>query len=219
MTDPTKSGLRHGKLIKWKDDRGFGFIQPADGSEEVFLHISELKDSTRRPQIGDTIYYRVVTQDGKARACNGFIQGARRKPDLRSADRQSSTGAASSTALGRSSVLEGILLSVIPLIGAVRFAAITGNGLPLILYPIMSLITYVLYSVDKSRAQKGEWRIQESTLHLGELAGGWLGGFIAQRMLRHKNRKKSYQTTFWGIVTAHQMGWLGWLFFGESLGL
>lgn len=43
-------GLRSGKLTKWKDERGFGFIQPVDGSQEVFLHISEVKDATRRPQ-------------------------------------------------------------------------------------------------------------------------------------------------------------------------
>ncbi len=45
-----QSGLRSGKLTKWKDERGFGFIQPVDGSQEVFLHISEVKDATRRPQ-------------------------------------------------------------------------------------------------------------------------------------------------------------------------
>ena len=31
-----KSGLRQGKLSKWKDDRGFGFIQPSSGEKEVF---------------------------------------------------------------------------------------------------------------------------------------------------------------------------------------
>ncbi len=50
-------GLHSGKLTKWKDERGFGFIQPVDGSQEVFLHISEVKDATRRPQEDDTIYY------------------------------------------------------------------------------------------------------------------------------------------------------------------
>nr|WP_284525876.1 cold shock domain-containing protein [Microcystis panniformis] len=34
-----QSGLRSGKLTKWKDERGFGFIQPVDGSQEVLaLH-------------------------------------------------------------------------------------------------------------------------------------------------------------------------------------
>jgi cold shock CspA family protein len=46
---------------------------PVDGSKEVFLHISELKDPTRRPQLGDTIYYYLVAKDGKDRAYNAFF--------------------------------------------------------------------------------------------------------------------------------------------------
>jgi cold shock CspA family protein len=62
-----QSGLRSGKLTKWKDERGFGFIQPVDGSQEVFLHISEVKDATRRPQENDTIYGVVRQKDESSR--------------------------------------------------------------------------------------------------------------------------------------------------------
>jgi cold shock CspA family protein len=48
--------LHQGKLINWKDDRGFGFIQDKNSREQIFIHISELKDSTRRPEPGDTIF-------------------------------------------------------------------------------------------------------------------------------------------------------------------
>ena len=71
--------IRKGKLTKWKDERGFGFIQPQDGSQEVFLHISDIKDLARRPQEGDIIYYHVVTEKGKIRACNASIVGAKSK--------------------------------------------------------------------------------------------------------------------------------------------
>lgn len=210
-----KLGIRSGQLIKWKDDRGFGFIQPVDGSQEIFLHISEIKDATRRPQVGDTIYYHVVTgQDGKVSACNAFILGARSKPTSSSSNNKATSNAASTS---RFPVLEVLLLSILPLLGAIHFAWTTSNPLPLILYPVMSLLTFVLYADDKSRAKRGNWRTSEKTLHLCELAGGWLGGFVAQRRLRHKSSKGSYQVEFWGIVTIHYIVWLIWLFLGKNI--
>jgi cold shock CspA family protein len=72
-----KPSLRKGKLITWKDDRGFGFIKsskPIDGSKDIFLHISDLKGMSR-PKVGDTIFYEVKTDaDGKLRASNASIE-------------------------------------------------------------------------------------------------------------------------------------------------
>jgi cold shock CspA family protein len=68
------TNLCSGRLTKWNDERGFGFIQPIDRGQTVYLHISELKDSTRRPQLDDTIYYYVIIEeDGKLCADNAFI--------------------------------------------------------------------------------------------------------------------------------------------------
>ncbi|OYQ68375.1 hypothetical protein B9G53_00065 [Pseudanabaena sp. SR411] len=65
-----------GQLTTWKNDRGFGFIKPDDGSKEVFLHISVLKGASRRPIVGDTILYEKVTEEnGKIRASKASIQG------------------------------------------------------------------------------------------------------------------------------------------------
>jgi len=66
-----------GQLVKWKDDRGFGFIKPETESKEIFLHISALAGATRRPKVGDTILYdQVIGKDGKISAANASIQGA-----------------------------------------------------------------------------------------------------------------------------------------------
>jgi uncharacterized membrane protein YsdA (DUF1294 family)/cold shock CspA family protein len=199
-----ESSLHQGQLIKWKDEKGFGFIKPVDGSNEVFLHISELKDATRRPQVGDTIYYYLVVENGRIRACNAYILGARSKPNSPSA----------SNAIRKYPfpVLETLLLSILPLIGSLHFAIITANPIPAIVYPVMSLLTFVLYADDKSRAKRGDWRTPEQTLHLCEFVGGWLGGFIAQRRLRHKNIKRSYQIVFWAIAIFHMAFWIYWLF-------
>lgn len=210
----TKPGLRRGQLIAWKDERGFGFIQPVDGGSEVFLHITEVKDATRRPIVGDTIYYYITEQDGKVRALNAFILGARLK--LVSSSSRSKAGLAEP--LYPFPVAKVLLLSVFPLIGAVHFVLQTGNLLPLILYPIASLLSYFQYADDKSRAKQGIWRTPEKSLIFCDLAGGWIGGFIAQRRLRHKVSKSSYQTTFWLVVGMHYIFWLGWFIASKDLG-
>ncbi|NER80314.1 MAG: DUF1294 domain-containing protein [Leptolyngbya sp. SIO1D8] len=212
-----RSSLCSGKLTKWKDERGFGFIQPVDGRQEVFLHISEVKDATRRPQRNDMIYYYcVVNSEGKARARNAFILGARNKPKpyLRLLGYHHKSAA---EFISNFPIVEVLLLSILPLIGAIHCTCTVQNPIPLILYPVMSLLTYILYAEDKFRAKRKVWRISERTLHLSELACGWLGGFVAQRMLRHKTKKKSYQSVFWAIVIIHYIAWLLWLFWGRTL--
>jgi cold shock CspA family protein len=65
-----------GKLTRWNDERGFGFITPAKGGQQVFMHISALGRVSRRPEVGDTITYQLMTQpDGKLRAIKASIQG------------------------------------------------------------------------------------------------------------------------------------------------
>ncbi len=212
-----KPGLQKGQLVRWKDDRGFGFIQPADGSKEVFLHISELKDASRRPEVGDTVYYYIAPdKGGKVRASNAFIQDTS-KNAVSKAPSDSNKPVYKTRSLSRFTIFKTMLVSSVPLLGAVHFALTTSNPLPLILYTVMSLLTFRLYADDKSRAKRGAWRTSENTLHLFELTGGWMGGFIAQQILRHKSSKSSYQAVFWTIVVIHYMLWLGWLLFGKSL--
>lgn len=97
------------------------------------------------------------------------------------------------------------LLLVIPTYALSRFTASLDwrllGGLPLAL----SLVTFAAYRSDKRRAEAGDWRIPESTLHIAELVGGWPGGFLAQRIFRHKISKTSYQIEFWIIVLVHQL--------------
>jgi uncharacterized membrane protein YsdA (DUF1294 family) len=78
----------------------------------------------------------------------------------------------------------------------------------------ISAFTFFLYRSDKQSAVAGEWRIPEAMLHAAELTGGWPGAFLAQRIVRHKISKISYQLVFWLIVSIHQfvaldslMGW------------
>ena len=68
--------VQKGQLKRWNDRKGFGFIKPEDDQRDIFIHISALKGMSRRPSVGDTIYYEIGTdQDGKTRAVNCRIDG------------------------------------------------------------------------------------------------------------------------------------------------
>ena len=62
-----------------------------------------------------------------------------------------------------------------------------------------------MYSHDKKQATTSGSRIPETTLHTAVLLGGWPGAFLAQRRLRHKCSKVSYQFAFWCIVGLFQL--------------
>ena len=65
-----------GVLKTWKEDRGFGFISPDNGSRDVFIHISALGETSRRPIPGDIVHYQLVRdRNGKYRAINASIEG------------------------------------------------------------------------------------------------------------------------------------------------
>ena len=73
--------MRHqGKLTKWNDDRGFGFVSPNGGGDPVFLHISGFSQARRRPSVGDLVTYELVAGErGKTKAAAVAFVGSSRQ--------------------------------------------------------------------------------------------------------------------------------------------
>jgi uncharacterized membrane protein YsdA (DUF1294 family)/cold shock CspA family protein len=172
----------------WNADKAFGFIQPIVGGADVFIHKTALSNNKRTPQINDIITYS-TTKDKGGRYCasDATFLGEKLK------DKKSQINSKFS-----------IYLSCVFL--AVSTTAYFIGQFPqklLFGYFGFSLINFIAYAFDKSKAQRGAWRIKESTLHFFSLVGGWPGAAIAQQLLRHKSQKREFRFIVWFTVMAN----------------
>ncbi|MBA2227006.1 DUF1294 domain-containing protein [Thermogemmata fonticola] len=79
--------------------------------------------------------------------------------------------------------------------------AVSGGWHPALAYlAAINLTTLALYSYDKLIAGSSLVRVPESVLQGLAFLGGSPAAFAAQKVLRHKTRKTSFQKTYWTIV-------------------
>lgn len=57
-----------------------------------------------------------------------------------------------------------------------------------------------MYGVDKLLALNNKQRIRERTLHVISCFGGWPGGYLGQRLFKHKISKRKFIKIFWFTV-------------------
>lgn len=167
-----------GRITKWNDQKGFGFITPSSGGNQVFVHIKALPRGVKRPQVGTEVTYETVNDgQGRTRAESvSFIGG------------QLSLGPAVKAFIASSLFL--VFVATIAAYDRLPFAVLW-------LYLSMSVLSICLYALDKSAAKKGGQRTPENTLHTLSLFGGWPGAMYAQQLLRHKSSKTSFRVVFW----------------------
>jgi len=188
-----------GSLKTWTDDRGFGFIEPDQGGQEIFVHIKAFPGGSGRPREGQRLSFEIEPgAQGKKRARN--VQFVRAPAVRRGPRREASAqwGVASALAIPAFAVIAA-------------WAALTGR-VPVwaaLVYVGASSVCFLAYALDKSAARRNAWRTPESTLLMLGLLGGWPGGLLAQHLLRHKSNKASFRAAFWGTVMLNVLGfWL-----------
>ena len=64
-----------------------------------------------------------------------------------------------------------------------------------IIVAVLSVIAFILYGADKSRARRGAWRIPEKVLLGFSFFGGAAGGILGMLAFRHKTK----HWYFWAV--------------------
>ena len=189
-----------GRITQWHDEKGYGFITPNGGGSRVFMHISSLAPNQRRPRGEELVHYEVTLD-------------ARLRPNAHGVHY---------VALAKRRGLPALGAIVAPGAAVVFFCFLLGavlrDRLPIavpLYYAVVSLVTYLAYRRDKEAAIKRRRRTAEKDLHFLELFGGWPGALIAQRWVRHKSQKATFQVEFY-LATAVNLGLLTWLYAADG---
>lgn len=223
---------KQGKVVRWNAERAFGFIRSPDTDADVFFHVRDYRGGGA-PREGQPVVYEEIHVGGKGpRAMAVQPMGAHsaagatargtgatpksppaRQPHKAQASvqrrqqrtRTNHSGSAAST--GPAFLLMMLWLALL------AWGAWNAR-LPLWLLgaaAALNLLTFVVYAMDKSAAQSGQWRVPEKNLHLLALAGGWPGAWVAQQTLRHKSSKAEFRAVYWATVVLHCAGLAAWV--------
>ena len=77
---------------------------------------------------------------------------------------------------------------------------------------LVNIVAFVVYGIDKRKAQKGRWRIAESTLLLLAFFGGAIGALLGMRAFRHKTKHRKFKILVPLFLVLH-IALAGWLIY------
>lgn len=191
-----------GRIVKWDDKKGFGFIESGLEGRQVFFHIKAFHYTGLRPKEGQQVSF----------YCNKPVSDARQQ-----AVRVVSNGHEQWLYVDEPYRMESVktrygdLLLTVPVCTAYLFWIYVHSWKMAVAYSIVSLMAIVLYQADKRTAEENvrapnygkQRRIPEKTLHLLALVGGWPGALMARPMFNHKTAKSSFIFAFWLVAAAN----------------
>jgi uncharacterized membrane protein YsdA (DUF1294 family)/cold shock CspA family protein len=196
----------HGRLVAWKGDKGYGFIESDAGGPQIFVHIKAFMGRRRAPVVGDRLSFDIATDlQNKLRAGNVLFDGERQPRGRRTAARPQAPGGSAAGVW----IAVGVALACFAVLVWNAVRGTTSVVVPGI-YFLATVVAFVSYALDKSAAMNRRWRTEEGVLHFVALIGGWPGALIAQQLFRHKTRKLSFLVGFWLMVGLNLLAY-GWL--------
>jgi uncharacterized membrane protein YsdA (DUF1294 family)/cold shock CspA family protein len=189
-----------GKITYWNEEKGYGFITPAAGAKQVFVHIRAFSNHRKAPVLNQIVTFSLST-DKQGRPCAVNVTRAGEKQPGQSKRKYS---------------IVKILMALIFLVVVTLSVLLAGmHEYVLYAYLATSVVTFAVYAFDKSAARKEDWRTPEFNLHMLALLGGWPGALVAQETLRHKTQKEGFRALFWVTVVVN-CGIFVWFFTSDG---
>lgn len=185
---PPAPARSRGRLISWNDERGFGFIAPDGGGQDVFVHASGFAKEGRHIEVGGDYEFDLdVGKDGRPQAKRvAYVAVPKARPSVLSQFLQR----------GPRFLVIAAFIFIVVVISTKQ--PISSNWF--IIYGVASVACFSGYGLDKAAASRKQWRVSETILLLIGLVGGWPGAIVAQEVFRHKTQKKTFRTQFWMTV-------------------
>ncbi len=174
-----------GYIIHFNEDKGYGFIRSDEHEENIFVHISQVKNTSELSQ-GQEVEFAVEKTKKGLSAVKVMAGKKQYSPYL----------------------IFGLISFVFMLL---VFAYLSPKVHLLLAYLIsINLATFLLYGYDKFISARESLRVPELNLQALSLLGGSPSALLAQKFFRHKTIKSSFQIVYW-IIVALQIGILLWL--------
>jgi uncharacterized membrane protein YsdA (DUF1294 family)/cold shock CspA family protein len=192
-----------GRVVFWRDDKGFGFVVCDQTEQKLFFHIRDFEVPNPRPGEGDMLSFK-LGQDRKNRPIAVAL----------AVQQQAQPKASTNTTQRIVPVVDLDYTQDVALYFRCAFLvlvviALLFGSLPYVLpvlYIEASLFTFWLYQADKNAAiARQSTRLPEQSLQLFSLIGGWPGALIAQKKLAHKRSKFLFQREFWLVVIGNSI--------------
>jgi uncharacterized membrane protein YsdA (DUF1294 family)/cold shock CspA family protein len=209
---------RQGSIDRYEAERGFGFIRCEGRS--VFFHIRDFRAGGQPPAPGLAVVFEEIhvgTKGPRAVAVRPKISARSEPPAPRaSAFRPSPRTRPSATATPRPRSSHGPAVLLMLIWAGMLVWAGWQRTVPtslLLALPLLNLVTFMAYWLDKHAARQRRWRTSEQKLHLFAVLGGWPGAWWGQQLLRHKSVKASFRQTYWFTVflnVAATAAWVLW---------
>lgn len=180
----------YGVLKAWDEERGFGFIEPAQGGKDIFVPLTAFAPGKQRPQVKQRVRFEIETgPDGQPQASQ--VEAAM-PASLRSVSRHEASAHWTMAIRVVIPVFLGLYL-LLAIIWEIPASVALG-------YLALSALTLGAHAMDKYAAKRGLQRTSENMQHLFSLLGGWPGTLLAQHWVRHKSAKTQFRQ--WSWITA-----------------